>query len=77
MHSTGDSKAINICYARDCAAIAQLGERQTEDLKVPGSIPGRGNYLLPTTGVSFLCNVPGDDVKHNRCMQRRHDTLCF
>jgi len=23
---------------------------------------------LPTTGVSFLCNVPGDDVKHNRCM---------
>ena len=24
------------------AAIAQLGERQTEDLKVPGSIPGRG-----------------------------------
>ena len=22
------------------AAIAQLGERQTEDLKVPGSIPG-------------------------------------
>ena len=27
---------------RTCAAIAQLGERQTEDLKVPGSIPGRG-----------------------------------
>ena len=24
------------------AEIAQLGERQTEDLKVPGSIPGRG-----------------------------------
>ena len=24
------------------AAIAQLGERQTEDLKVPGSIPGLG-----------------------------------
>ena len=24
------------------AAIAQLGERQTENLKVPGSIPGRG-----------------------------------
>ena len=36
-------------YARACvqctcdqAAIAQLGERQTEDLKVPGSIPGLG-----------------------------------
>ena len=24
------------------AAIAQLGERQTEDLKVPGSTPGLG-----------------------------------
>ena len=24
------------------AEIAQLGERQTEDLKVPGSIPGVG-----------------------------------
>ena len=27
---------------RVLAAIAQLGERQTEDLKVPGSIPGGG-----------------------------------
>ena len=27
------------------AAIAQLGERQTEDLKVPGSIPGLGNLV--------------------------------
>ena len=27
------------------AVIAQLGERQTEDLKVPGSIPGRGTSL--------------------------------
>ena len=26
--------------------IAQLGERQTEDLKVPGSIPGRGSVLF-------------------------------
>ena len=31
------------------AVIAELGERQTEDLKVPGSIPGRGIlfYLIP------------------------------
>ena len=29
------------------AAIAQLGERQTEDLKVPGSIPGLG---MPSLG---------------------------
>ena len=28
----------------DIAAIAQLGERQTEDLKVPGSIPGLGIF---------------------------------
>ena len=26
-----------------CAVIAQLGERQTEDLKVLGSIPSRGS----------------------------------
>ena len=26
------------------AAIAQLGARQTEDLKVPGSIPGLGTF---------------------------------
>ena len=31
---------------RNCAAIAQLGERQTEDLKVPGSIPGRGSLAF-------------------------------
>ena len=28
-----------------CAAVAQLGERQTEDLKVPGSIPGLGIFF--------------------------------
>ena len=28
------------------AAIAQLGERQTEDLKVPGSIPGGGKLFF-------------------------------
>ena len=29
-------------FFQNQAAIAQLGERQTEDLKVPGSIPGLG-----------------------------------
>ena len=38
------------------AAIAQLGERQTEDLKVPGSIPGLGIYLQV-----FTCNKYTDD----------------
>ena len=39
------------------AVIAQLGERQTEDLKVPGSIPGRGSVLffILYTG-SFVSN---------------------
>ena len=38
------------------AAIAQLGERQTEDLEVPGSIPGLGILLqlYCLTQVSFL-----------------------
>ena len=35
------------------AAIAQLGERQTEDLKVPGSIPGRGILQKIITGLIF------------------------
>ena len=35
------------------AAIAQLGERQTEDLKVPGSIPGLGRYVR--AGESHVC----------------------
>ena len=30
---------------RISAEIAQLGDRQTEDLKVPGSIPGFGNTV--------------------------------
>ena len=34
-------------FAEARAAIAQLGERQTEDLKVPGSIPGLGIFADP------------------------------
>ena len=34
-----------LCVATVFADIAQLGERQTEDLKVPGSIPGVGNLF--------------------------------
>ena len=40
------------------AGIAQLGERQTEDLKVPGSIPGTGKPNTPAADSlfsSFLC----------------------
>ena len=34
--------------SRRGASIAQLGERQTEDLEVPGSIPGLGILIFPT-----------------------------
>ena len=36
------------------AAIAQLGERQTEDLKVPGSIPGLGIQFVIVFDVGFV-----------------------
>ena len=36
------------------AAIAQLGERQTEDLEVPGSIPGFGMLFLACAIARFL-----------------------
>ena len=43
-------------YGVVTAAIAQLGERQTEDLEVPGSIPGLGiscpSDCLPKFGFS-------------------------
>ena len=40
---TGSIPVCDILLNRLNAAIAQLGERQTEDLKVPGSIPGGGS----------------------------------
>ena len=38
--ATRSSRYKTWCIFCAVAAIAQLGERQTEDLKVPGSIPG-------------------------------------
>ena len=43
IHDGGECKQRT--FAGATAAIAQLGERQTEDLKVPGSIPGLGTFL--------------------------------
>ena len=34
-----------MCRAENQAALAQLGERQTEDLKAPCSIHGGGRYF--------------------------------
>jgi hypothetical protein len=45
----------NIALGNLEAAIAQLGERQTEDLKVPGSIPGLG-----------ICPASACEVRHDR-----------
>ena len=43
-------------YNHMTAAIAQLGERQTEDLKVPGSIPGGGNHIITSHHtLNLLC----------------------
>ena len=41
-------------YFNSTAAIAQLGERQTEDLKVPGSTPGLGMASLGPGEVKWL-----------------------
>ena len=41
-------------YRYSEAAIAQLGERQTEDLEVPGSIPGLG-ICAPTPSLPPVC----------------------
>ena len=37
---------VSLSCEQSVAPIAQLGERQTEDLKVPGSIPGLGMPLV-------------------------------
>ena len=47
-------------------AIAQLGERQTEDLKVPGSIPGLGTILQAEKVAipqSYLVLGPGEELR--------------
>ena len=42
MHHFAIASSFVVSNGNISAAIAQLGERQTEDLKVPGSIPGLG-----------------------------------
>ena len=45
------------CCSFFLAAIAQLGERQTEDLKVPGSIPGRGTLSFRAYGTKVRVEI--------------------
>ncbi len=49
------------------AAIAQLGERQTEDLKVPGSIPGHGKILFDVLGPCNVWHEPRHKAVAIRC----------
>ena len=40
------SGELEDCTENTQVVIAQLGERLTVDLKVPGSLPGRGIFIL-------------------------------
>ena len=54
--------------------MAQLGERQTEDLKVPGSVPGLGMHALRCfvqTRRSPLCTTISSEIA------ARHRALSF
>ena len=60
------------------ASIAQSGERQTEDLKVPGSIPGRGKAFI-----NYFYNATihtHDNIDSNYCLQGKwmhlYDIVC-
>ena len=55
-HFQASSTVMLLLIAIARAAIAQLGERQTEDLKVPGSIPGLG--IFPTAVAAAAVREP-------------------
>ncbi len=71
MHMVAGSNPAQIlldCFLRcsnmshnNLAAIAQLGERQTEDLKVPGSIPGGGIHFC----TQDMCLLSSDGRAHD------------
>ena len=50
------SKYMNLIASSSLAEIAQLGERQPEDLKVPGSMPESliELWIIPGRGISFF-----------------------
>ena len=59
------------------ASLAQLGERQTEDLKVPGSIPGGGIFECLSAANSIECKGPTTKGASRRALWlvRRVDAL--
>ena len=54
------------------AAIVQLEERQTEDLKVPGSIPGLGKFFLREFSVH---NNDGNNKLPASAFSPKHDSV--
>ena len=58
------------------AAIAQLGERQTEDLKVPGSIPGGGIFLCQKL-FFFKCQKTQDTSSGDRTHDHKIKSLAL
>ena len=71
---------INLVLHKNTAAIAQLGERQTEDLKVPGSIPGLGTFAhchgfaarAKSRGRAALLGGFSPDCIQNELLHPRH-----
>ena len=61
------------------AEIAQLGERQTEDLKVPGSIPGLGmlRHSSLCHAAVRLCKYIRCSLTGPRCVQTTRETHIY
>ena len=62
------------------AEIAQLGERQTEDLKVPGSIPGFGimpEFQKKCFWVTFRAIEDKTGMYLCECRMSQEVRLCF
>ena len=76
MHHFAIASPFVVSNGNISAAIAQLGERQTEDLKVPGSIPGLGIFLVGLTTASWK-NVDRDqDLVVRHCGENLSNDTC-
>ena len=68
---------MNWLASQSQAAIAQLGERQTEDPKVPGSIPGLGKFFPAggARGPGFNSQNSPNNLSCILMMTSRRETL--
>ena len=67
---------MSTCCILSQAAIAQLGERQTEDLKGPGSIPGLGTLGQPSLAKRTLFIILSNRQDFHLARNPWH-TQCF